>query len=1379
MFAANIKLFCMIMLIGLLFVSGSLEAYSVEEQQKIAQEYLIDKSEKEIVDYIKKESSFNPNLAVNNELGERFSLLFVSLLLDHKELFNLLLSKGADVSDKGDFAHPPSLSLALMSNKLDIAKQLLDLGAEPNPSILVTADTGLDTTEKQPLLLLLLNKNLSQATNLVIQYKPKLVYSNYMKKNKTGYLREALASAPYPSLTTLEYFLNHGESLNTRDNFLKETPYEVFLKKYSYKSITPTAASQTLEELKNNIALMRFLIEKGAQLEGVNRVVTECYDPLFVAQFDKDTVEFLIDKGLKPESISCNSFSHLSSAAFMGHIVIFERLLAEIPEKKRIEAVKKVLKTILESEYSSELRSWVWKNYPTVITECSVDICSKYLSMLIEEDSSNLELVKALVTRLKADKVSLTKFLKQSLSSEKLDLADYLVENGAELIDINCRCQQDLWGASGKVEVFNWLLKNKVSPFDGKKSISELINTYYLTSDQVEQIFTLIPKNDKNNSLVSAKKLLGKYLAATVNMSAEQLDKASDRLELLKKLDIKFNELSNEHGKLIIDEVLKSKADYYLLWLLLNGTAFSERQKLHYIDNEYIRYLVDSADGQPLIGERLYPKNKKQVQDLENILMTNGNSTDFNPYVFSMLVKSKFFYSSIALPMHLNLSDNKDVFKLASHYSNIRFIWSWLKNKIIDEGQVKYVYDSMSSTNFSLPPYIDSISEEQRIVWLAQQSSKIAIPSQFKAFLEDNKLDLNEGLILKDIEGFISDDQWDKLDEYIKSKSDWSIFSEKIIFESILIELANENRLNTLEYLFSHGLDIKKCRCVYGDLPSDFKVEFYSVLKLDTPPNLVELAVNQGNIDLIALLARFKVDLNLIRDNKVVPLLYDVLRKIDNSDKDKFTQLFKTMIEFGTDPMQIESEYNSAPLPQRLIEDNKVDLVLWLLDKNIPVQEKYYPKSLLSLAVKNGEIILAKKLLEKGANPLYQDQEGETAVGIAKNSDNEELKKLFSQENLGKINVGIGDIIKAIKDKNVFALKSLLSYPMDLNQLSQDNRPIYPLELALSTGDSPELLEIVKLLVEHGADLNKPLSEGDFPIQLIIKNRLNDELLVYVLEKNINLNIKVPNTSLILEGISYSERSKVKLLLNSNGLDIKAQTAPDDQETVLQALILKGWEDLRDQVFAKMQADKDYLNAADKDDFTTLHYAALADDKNMIKNLLKAGANAKKKNNELLQPIGLVKDKESLDALLKVSDDQYSILRGKCIVLAQEEGSKIAQTDCSNLARYMKDHQIKKDDILRFYVLAGEFNKALEYENNWQDLGKFCSDVSLNIGAAYLLSSNEEKALEFFKTYNEIAGQCMDYEGYMEWRNELTNAFDRLNPGYLKKSTELWSNIQN
>lgn len=223
--------------------------------------------------------------------------------------------------------------------------------------------------------------------------------------------------------------------------------------------------------------------------------------------------------------------------------------------------------------------------------------------------------------------------------------------------------------------------------------------------------------------------------------------------------------------------------------------------------------------------------------------------------------------------------------------------------------------------------------------------------------------------------------------------------------------------------------------------------------------------------------AKKQLQIKISKQFNITPLMQAI-------DEERYDDA-KLLIEQGAD-VNIKDDFGETALTSAARKDN-VELIKILLDKgaNINAKIDICAADALFLAVANGNTEIVRVLLEHGGNINSTDDTGKTTVMEASERGNVEIIKdlIQSGANLNSVDKSGNTAIYFASVKNRSEIVKLLA----LGGADIDATPT-PLMVFAQNGD----VEMVKFLLDHGADINKTGKDGETALGLARVSKRNN-----------------------------------------------------------------------------------------------------------------------------------------------------------------------------------------------------------------------------------------------------------------------------------------------
>ncbi|XP_076285931.1 transient receptor potential cation channel subfamily A member 1-like [Lasioglossum baleicum] len=367
----------------------------------------------------------------------------------------------------------------------------------------------------------------------------------------------------------------------------------------------------------------------------------------------------------------------------------------------------------------------------------------------------------------------------------------------------------------------------------------------------------------------------------------------------------------------------------------------------------------------------------------------------------------------------------------------------------------------------------------------------------------------------------------------------------------ILITSVVNGNLEIVEDLLKNGADVNML---------DYKVYFGGI-------SLLQRAVNEKQVQMAKLLINYGANVNVKNIRGETP----IVNAIQNRDTKMIELLLTNGADIKEDPEVVCTAVMCGNL--ELVEDllkNGTDVNM--LNGNI-----YYRNSLLHRAVNEKQVQMAKLLINYGANVNVKDTREETPiVNAIQNRDTKMIELLLT--NGADIKEDPKVVCTAVRCRNLELVEDLLKNGADINALDNMYFGNSFLHMAVKT----KQVQMVKLLINYGANVNVKDSQGETPIVNAIQNR---------------------------------DKKMIELLL-TNGVDIK------EDPKVLRAAVENGNLKIVEDILME-GADVNMLLIANSSigRFLPLHKAVMQRQLEMANVLIKYGANVNAKDSDGATPI--------------------------------------------------------------------------------------------------------------------------------------------------------------
>ncbi|HPC94235.1 MAG TPA: ankyrin repeat domain-containing protein [Sedimentisphaerales bacterium] len=257
-----------------------------------------------------------------------------------------------------------------------------------------------------------------------------------------------------------------------------------------------------------------------------------------------------------------------------------------------------------------------------------------------------------------------------------------------------------------------------------------------------------------------------------------------------------------------------------------------------------------------------------------------------------------------------------------------------------------------------------------------------------------------------------------------------------------------------------------------------------------------------------------------------------------------------------------------------------------------------------------------------------------------------------TEEDINRFANGVTSLYGAAFDLDADAVKQLVASGADVNKGTEDGQT--PLHGATER-ESEEVLEIVKILVSHGADVNaKVLGDGTSnawagktPLHnaasvLLLGDDLephgNVAVVEYLLAHGADVNARDALGCTPLSDSLFAGNLAVTKLLVAHGADLDTRAGEDGATVLHDAASIGDLEAVK--LFVSHGAD---INARDFDSETPLHEAALRRDRETVDYLVSQGADLHARSKRGETPQDFLDEPNNVEPILLAGGDTYPI----------------------------------------------------------------------------------------------------------------------------------------
>jgi len=443
--------------------------------------------------------------------------------------------------------------------------------------------------------------------------------------------------------------------------------------------------------------------------------------------------------------------------------------------------------------------------------------------------------------------------------------------------------------------------------------------------------------------------------------------------------------------------------------------------------------------------------------------------------------------------------------------------------------------------------------------------------------------------------------------------------------------------LETVKLLIKKGADLNELNS-YNKTPLFMALEYNPVIAkflIEQGANLNQqdvrkytpllVAIRYNRSELVKLLISKSANINYQRSDCWTPLHEAVYHKnasivkillkagikpdkcydsaVQNAAYSSDNKSLELLLKKGVD-INVSKNVKTTPLLEA-IQGKNIEGIKLLLQYNALINQKNrYGTTPLHLAVEKRNIEIIKLLLKHGANPYLTDKNKRTPLIKAIEENQFAIFKMIlsaSSQLFQKDDTALPFIRAVIKTKNQKIINHLMKKKEFINYLDKDKNTVLIMSVKYNNFD------FAKLLLEKGVNINHKNNKNETAIFYALKDKtkIDRKLISLLLEYDADLNISSITKETPLHLVAkYDDLDLVEQILeyqaDLNVLENKNNSTP------LYVAFKK--DKINKPIVKFLIKKKSNLNIIDNQKYTALHYAVKTGDLNLVKRVLKYGA---------------------------------------------------------------------------------------------------------------------------------------------------------------------------
>jgi ankyrin repeat protein len=337
---------------------------------------------------------------------------------------------------------------------------------------------------------------------------------------------------------------------------------------------------------------------------------------------------------------------------------------------------------------------------------------------------------------------------------------------------------------------------------------------------------------------------------------------------------------------------------------------------------------------------------------------------------------------------------------------------------------------------------------------------------------------------------------------------------------------------------------------------------------------LIHKIVQSGDVNFLKLLSQYKLNLEIKNSNGESPLVFALEKKLfsigeillemganpfpENTTGKNALHYFSTSPRGGEMISRLVKKYNRVneadkegftPLGYAVKsnwKDNVTTLLNWQANPNLLQGNG---GSILSIAISNLNIEIARKLIEFGADPNVKNTENKSLLQKAFESKRADIFEMLLKNGADpnvKNEFGNPLFLTVIESSSNLFIDAMLKYGVDVNSKSFDDKT--SLHYACKTGN----FRLAKSLIDLGVKVNQKDSNGETPLFYAIESG-NEAIIDLLLKSGADSNIRNSQKETVLfRAIQLNNLRILEFLLKR---DVSPNTSDSDGNNLIIDLV--------------------------------------------------------------------------------------------------------------------------------------------------------------------------------------------------------------------------------